>query len=322
MKKSIFLSAAILASLISFSACNKGFDGDESTASFETEAFENFLWKKQAPVEIEAVINTKFDECEALEKPLVLQLCDDDAKAIPVSVAQLYVNGEISSDNTIIIDPNRGKEETDIKIVLDDSQIHDTRTFTWNLQVVENPGLVKVNDRAVGKDPWVRETTINWKNKHIANPLRVGTDISLLTILAIIAAWILLVQLTISRFKSDQIRTIKFTIEDGNPKCINSKNSSLAGSKEIILTRTSAKQGFLKMLFFGKTSYVKIDELPCEVKFTPGRKKGQVVLDTRHPGYTRNNFETYTEGEKNEIKVLNSIAEGTAMKIEFNYKGR
>ena len=76
------------------------------------------------------------------------------------------------------------------------------------------------------------------------------------------------------------------------------------------------------MLFFGKTSYVKIDELPCEVKFTPGRQKGQVVLDTRHPGYTRNNFETYTEGEKNEIKVLNSIAEGTAMKIEFNYKGR
>lgn len=320
MKNTIYVLFAFVG-LISLSSCKEAFDYGSAT-NFKTESFSDFLWKKQPPVEIEAVINTEFAECEGLDKPLVLQLCDDDAKAITPKVAQLYVNGQKSDNNTISIDPKSKKKETEIKIVLDKSLTDETRTFSWNLQVVDNPGLVRINDRASGKDPWITDTQVYWKNQHVANPLRVGTDISLLTILAIIAAWILLVQLTISRFKSDQIRTIKFTIEDSNPKCINSKNSSLAGSKEIILTKTSAKQGFLKMLFFGKTSYVKLDELPCEVRFTPGRKKGQVVLDTRHPGYKKNDFETYTEGEKNEIKVLNSIVEGTAMKIEFNYKGR
>lgn len=302
MKKSILFSAAILASLISFSACNKGFEGDDNAASFETEAFDNFLWKKQAPVEIEAVINTEFDECEGLEKPLVLQLCDDDAKAIPVSVAQLYVNGEKSEDNTITIDPKSGKEETEIKIVLDDSQIHDTRTFTWNLQVVENPGLMKVNDRSVGKDPWVQETTVNWKNKHVANPLRVGTDISLSTILAILLAWILLAQFVLfTKFKQTQIKKI-FLMVNGGRKNIQGYNQSVVGAKEIILTSSDKKQGFIARLFTGKVVYIKIKGLPGDISLLPGSGRYQTKSSQDRKAYT-----SEASGNNSELRIIKAI---------------
>ena len=302
MKKSIFFSVAILASLISFSACNNGFEGEDGIASFETEAFNSFLWKKQAPVEIEAVINTKFDECEELDKPLVLQLCDDDSNAIPVSVAQLYVNGEKSEDNTITIDPKNNSGETEIRIVLDDSQIHDTRTFTWNLQVVDNPGLVKVNDRAVGKDPWIQETTVNWKNKHVANPLRVGTDISLTTILAILVAWILLAQLILfSKFKQTQIKKI-FVMVDGGRKNIQGCNQSVVGAKEIVLTPEDKNQGFIARLFLGKVVYIRIKGLPGEITLLPGSGKYQTKSTQE-----KKKFEVETSGDNNEIKTVKSI---------------
>ena len=302
MKKLFIYSIVIIASLFSFSACNKGFEGEEGIVSFETEAFNNFLWKKQPPVEIEAVINTRFDECEGLEKPLILQLCDDDANAIPVSISQLYVNGEKSEDNTITINPKNNSGETEIKIVLDDSQLHNTRTFTWNLQVVDNPGLVKVNERAVGKDPWIQETTVNWRNKHVANPLRVGTDISLTTILTILVVWILLAQLVLfPKFKQTQTKKI-FVMAEGGRKNIQGYNQSVVRAKEIVLTPEDKNQGFIARLFWGKVVYVRIKGLPGEITLFHGSGKYQTTSSQE-----KKKFEVETSGDNNEIKTIKSL---------------
>jgi len=314
MKKIFFGICLVVATCFALSSCEEGFDIDNG-ANFQTESFDNFLWKKQPPVKIEAEIEFDFDECEGISKPLVLQLCDDSGNPITPRVAQLYVEGQRSEDNTITIDPNGKEEDIDIEIILDDSQIHNTRTFTWNLQVVENPGLVKVNDRKPDKDPWIAETTMNWKNKHVANPLRVGTDISLSTILAILVAWILLAQLILfPKFKQTQTKRI-FVMIDGGRKNIVGYNSSANGSKEIVLTPEDKKQGFFGALFFGKVTYIRIKSLPGEISLTPGSGKYQTKATI-----DRKKYEIVTSGEMNELKTVKSL-EGDAS-VEFYAKSK
>lgn len=299
--KKIVITIAIIASLGLVTACHKSIEGEEGSASFKTESFNDFLWKKQPPVEINAVINTKFDECEGVEGPLVLQLCDDD-DAITPSTAQLYVNGEKSDDNTIVINPSSQPVETAIKIVLDPSKIDKTRTFTWHLQVVDNPGLVKLNDSAAGKDPWIQETTVKWTNKHIANPLRVGTDISLSTILAILIAWILLAQLVLfPKFKQTQIKKI-FLMVEGGRKNVQGYNQSVVGAKEIILTSGDKHQGFIARLFVGKVIYIRIKGLPGDISLIPGSGRYQTKSSQ-----DKKKYEVETSGDNGELKTVKSI---------------
>lgn len=315
MKSNCYFLIAVLSALL-LSGCAKEIPG-----AFwgETEHYKKFLWKDYEPIRMEQTLVFDFnqDSKKLLTKPVRFEIVEKDLEGnfFRPDDIDVYVNGKLCQDNIFSVT----KDDTEIPlcIIFKDDAREGNHTLFLQEDENNNNGLDRVDYLQLDKGFVV-------KKKDVTNPLRVGTDISLSTILAILVAWILLVQLSINRFRNDQIRTIKFTIEDGNPKCINSKNSSLVGSKEIILTKTTAKQSFLKMLFFGKISYVKIDEIPCEVKFKPGRKnkKGQVVLDTRHPGFKKSDFETYTEGEKNEIKVLNSTVEDTKIKIEFNYKGR
>lgn len=301
--------------ILSFSSCQEKFDVTNAS-NFQTQTFKNFLWKKHDPATIEAVINTQFDECENLTEPLVLQLCDDDAKAIPTTVAQLYVNGEKSEDNTIAIDPKADVKETEIKIVLDESQEQDTRTFTWNLQVVDNPGLTKINDRAPGKDPWITDTQMNWQNKHVANPLRVGTDLSLSAILAILVVWILLVQLVLfSKFKKTQISKIFVEINDTR-KNILRYDQSVIGSKEIILTSENKSQNFIARLFLGKVIYVYVKGLPGNISLTPGGGRFQTRASIDH----REKFEIGISGEKQELKRIKSKEGDDSFVVEFYAK--
>ncbi len=300
MRNNIVASILVtVLAILSFSSCKEKFDVTNAS-NFQTQTFKDFLWKKHDPATIEAVINTQFDECENLIEPLVLQLCDDDAKAIPTTVAQLYVNGEKSEDNTIRIDPKSDVDETEIKIVLNESQEQETRTFTWNLQVVDNPGLTKINDRAPGKDPWITDTQMNWQNKHVANPLRVGTDLSLTAILAIMVVWILLVQLVlIPKFKKTQISKIFVEIDDRR-KSILGYGQSVIGAKEIILTSEKKSQKFIARLFLGKVVYVYIKGLPGNISLTPGVGRFQTKASIEH----REKFEVNVSGEKQELKRI------------------
>ena len=145
MKKTIIYITLFIALGLITASCDEY--SSRQTDYFKTsKSYDSFLWKKNIPDTLKAYINTEFSECQALDEPLVLQLCDDDANAIPPSVAQLYVNGVPSSNNTVSIIPSAQTGSTEIWIVLDDSQIKKDRTFTWNLQVVKNPGIVRIND--------------------------------------------------------------------------------------------------------------------------------------------------------------------------------
>ena len=313
MKKYYILFIVVAASLCS---CQKEYEND-SVTSFKTEAFKDFLWKKQPPVSITAVINTSFEECEGIEEPLILQLCDDDANPIGTDIAQLYVSGVKSSDNTIRIDPNSGIKETEITIVLDDSQIEETRTFSWNLQVVDNPGIMKINDRAPEKDPWIVDTEVFWKNKHVANPVKVGVDISGSTILICLVVWILLAQFVLfPKFKQTQANKI-FVMIDGGRRNILGYNSSAIGSKEIVLTPAAKKQSIISRLFSGKVTYVQVRNLPEKIVLTPGSGRYQAKAS-----YNRKIYDTSTSGDNNELRIIKSTDESKDIAVEYYANSR
>ena len=100
MNRNIVCALASFAFVAVLMSCGNEIEHEAAT-HFETQSFNDFLWKKQGPVAIEAVIDTDFEECGDLSEPLVLQLCNDDGEAITPDVASLYVDGELSEDNTI-----------------------------------------------------------------------------------------------------------------------------------------------------------------------------------------------------------------------------
>lgn len=312
--KGISVSILFVTIISLVSSCKKDPGVIEDGVNFVTESFDDFLWEIYVPDTIKAVINTQFEECINMSDPLVLQLCDDDANAIPIEVAQLYVNGQISGDNTISIVPSDDIADTEIWIVLDDSQIHDTRTFTWHLQVVDNPGLIKINDRNPSEDPWIINTEVNWRNNHVANSVRTWTDFSLLTVLAVLIVWVFLVQCVFfTRFKVSQLKRIFISV-NGMRRNIQSYSSSVIGAKEIILTPVRKKQNIFSRLFAGKVVYVQIQNLFGEIHLFPGSGKFQTKAN-----YDRMKYEAIVSGEMGELKILKSCGD-TPVEVEFYAK--
>lgn len=295
--------SAVLA-VITLGSCSEQKEQNAvSSSSFQTESFNDFLWRKHNEASIEAIINTEFFEFEGITSPLILCLCDDDANPITSDVAQLYVNGKQSVDNTITILPSSSLEKTDIRVVLDDSYIHDTRTFSWNLQVVKNPGFSKINDRIAGKDPWIVDTHIHWKNKYIANSLKVAMDLLLVSILIAMIVWIVLVQFVLfPRFKSTQVNRIFITTGAADRKSIYSYNQSVVGVKEIVISAKDKSRGIIPTLFFGKVAYIKITGLPGNISLLPGSGKYQ-----SSSSYDRKKFTSELSGENGELKLIKSI---------------
>ena len=287
MKRTLVIIIAAFAAL--FSSCTKEIIVD-SGANFETKSFDDFLWKKHDPVSINATIDTKFDECEGISGPLVLRLCDDDARPIGTDIARLYVNGNESSDNTITIDPKNSSEGTDISIVLSEDVIRRDRTFTWNLQIVNNPGLVKVNERTPGSDPWIAGTTVNWNHNHVVNPLRVGVDTGLIILAIALALVIAVCQARIRRFK---VTTID--IDDMADRKDSIMISSPRKYAKIVLTPTPGKkQNPIAPIFVGKVKYEYVEgaKWTSDVILVP---KGRTVADAAVSAYSADSDYSFTE---------------------------
>ncbi len=269
-------------------------------AHFQTESFDNFLWHKHVPDTIKAIIGTDFAESEGLTKPLVLQLCDEEANAIPVQVAQLFVNGVPTSDNTISIAPATKVKETEIWIVLDDSQIHEDRTFTWNLKVADNPGLVRINEMEPSTIALVPETTFHWQNEHTSNSLEVAFWSILL---ALLAALILIV--IISRLNNPAFQVKRLVLNDGTIQ----KTVVLKGVSKVVCSDKKMSQSFIKQVLQRKNSFIQHDFFSDgEVVITP---KSRIMTDSGRRNGGRISAKNYevtntaiASGESSEIKNI------------------
>ena len=284
MKKSVFSLSLIIVLGLSAASCSESapqvIDG-----IFKTSSFDKFLWKKDKPDTLKAFINTEFAECQDLKEPLVLQLCDDDALPIDPSVAQLYVNQEISPNNTVSIDPSANKEKTEIWIVLDPSQLRKDRSFTWNLQVVENPGLLRINETAPST-PWIPDTTVNWINDHIANSLEVTFWTVLAIIAAVLAAIVVLVRLQNPAFK---VKRLVYATDDFQ------KTIVLSGVSKVVFSTKKNSQSIINQLLFRKVVYVTNDFFSAgDAEIYP---KDRIMTDSGRRNGARISAKNYTVSE-------------------------
>jgi len=245
MKKTFIYITLVLSVIVV--SCKGTANQEKDGFSKTSESFDNFLWKKNIPDTLKAFINTDFSECQALNKPLVLQLCDDDSQAIPPSVAQLYVNGVLSPDNTLSIIPSEQIEKTEVWIVLDESQLDKDRTFTWNLQVANNPGLIRINEVTPESVPWIPNTTVIWKNDHIANSLEVTFWSVLCILVAIFIAILLIMRMQNPAFKC---RRMTYTTDDFQKTLI------LSGAGRVVFSTHKMSQSVFSKLFTRNTIFV------------------------------------------------------------------
>lgn len=303
-----YILPIIVLSVVNFIGCSQE-EPIQNGVHIQTESFDNFLWKKHVPDTIKTFINTEFAECDGLSKPLVLQLCDEDAKPISREVAQLYVNGIPSKDNTMSINPAANTLSTEVWIVL---QIREDRSFTWNLQVVDNPGIVRINETDPSVEAWIPGTTVYWENNHIANTLEISFWTIVCILLAIFVALVLFMRGRNPAFKTPRLT---YCFDDVQ------KTIVLKGVSRVVFSAKKNGQSFFNQLFTGKTAFVVNDFfsegdviiVPKEKIMTEnGRRSGGHIKATN--SYTTSNI-TIAKGES--VDITNDVA-GKTMSITIN----
>lgn len=235
------------------------------TNRFQIQSFDDFLWKKHIPDTIKTVINTEFAECDGIAEPLKLQICDDFDKPIPTSIAQIYVNGDISQDNTISIDKNQ--DSTYVWIVLGNSVTHKDTEFRWNLSVVNNPGLLRINEAPPSVGLSIPDVTISGSNDHISNPLAVIVIWIGIALLSLLLLWFILLRPIIFRkFRFDELKIVY--MEEG-ARVGAPQDITLSHARKLILGQNPQKQGGFNRFWTGRIIYLEHDFWEHEVEISP-----------------------------------------------------
>lgn len=330
MKNRVFAYLLLLCSVVMFS-CNR--PHEEYSTWGQTEHFSPFLWHRHAPDTLRRSLKYEFNEDAAgLDEPIVFSLYmtpeDGSAsfKADPLDV-ELYVDGVLSPDNTFSLKPEPGEHEVEFGIVLTVKLLESMdidRDYQFVFKVEKNPGIDRINDFKIGNiksSEMVLEpknddkTPIRIRVERVANALKVGTLSTIFTILALIIAFIIIVQIFTKRFNQLQLNKLYVTIDD-NRKGITRMKTPLTSAKEIVLTPNDQSQSFFKMLFLGKVSYIVVRGLPSEVRLTPG-SRAQV-----NANYKRTDYSVSTKGDNDELRVLRYENPDTHQVIEIEYCAR
>lgn len=257
--KKIFFALIALAGAVVFSSCDSELDANHWGS---TQYYRDFLFSTCPPVTMEKTLSVAFNEdASELTSPLVLALYRKAGEGNPVRVgtdeAEVYVNGEKSSDNTISVLPSATPgEEQKIKIgiVLTPATLQSgdkDQTFTYLMKMEKNPGLDYINDVVVlgqsslvlETDPW---TPMNVYLDYVANKLEVGVKLGFWIIMISIAVWIIMARLAI--WPATRFSIVYIDYHDGAGQ----RRIRMNGAYQLCLTsNTRAKDSLFKKIFKG-----------------------------------------------------------------------
>lgn len=303
MKKTLLYIVSAAIAVLSFSACAGEDETVVNGASFEIRSFDDFLWKKDAVDTIKFSINTEFVECDDVRRPLVLALCDSDGKIISQEKASLFVNGEKSADNKVKVNVSNGKQTTDLGVVVNTALLEDDATFNWHIMLCDDAGLSKiysehsdgVRSQVLDDEKWVYGLDVQIRNRHVANTLKVWTNIVFWVILIALVTWIALAHFVI--WPSTRFSKVMIDYNDG----VGPRPIRMSGCYQLVLTdNPRMKDSFLKKIFKGSCRY-EVNEFwthPVIIKNSAARNSVRV-----------NNLRSfYINGEtlrKQEFEIIN-----------------
>lgn len=221
-----------------------------------SEAYEPYLWCKHHPDTIKKTIVFEFndDAKRLLDRPVKLGLFKKELtpegkeKLVPLSTRQveLYIDGVISRDNTFSV--KKDVEEIEIAVVFPD--LEPTRVHTWYVKVIDNGGLDIINEYEVSgyhaSEPIVKEVQVKTVKK--ANPLAVGVNSVLISILVVFCLWIFVLRYIIfPRFRISLV-----SVGKGDQTLIPRRAK---GFIRFIITSSPKRQNALMDLLTGKIQY-------------------------------------------------------------------
>ncbi len=257
------------------------------------------FWFKKCPADtLEKTMVVSFNaESEKLphdNRTLIMSLYKTIDGEAPVKVGnsevQLYVNGELSADNTISVSPTGVPDEIQhikIGIVLNSEMLHEVerdRIMTYLLKVEKNPGIDRINDLQLSTfgggstTPVLTPDNDNntpmrvYVNK-VRNSLKVVVNWSIRTILLIFIAWIILSRLVFWRRTS--FSKVLVDYHDGSGQ----RPIKMVGAYELVLTgNPNAKDSLFKKILKGKRVFEYNDFWEHEIIVKDGVRRNTIKI--------------------------------------------
>lgn len=272
MKNCFIRFVSAIAVCVTLASCSEEPTYVVNGASFEIQSYDDFLWKKDVVDTIKFELTTAFQECQGINEPITLALCDSYGEPVSSDVVTLYVGGVISDANIVTIYPkSSGTTVTDVALVIDRAYLSEDCTFDWCLKVLEAGDIWVYGERGTERYlPDQRKvlfgTDIHIVNDHVVNKMKVAFNIVLLVIAGILAAWFIMLRpLFISKFKLKQL------VITGSSYY---QTISLKGYRKVVCTKNRKnKQGFMSRLFLGPIYYAYNEYWDRDMEIVPGPSK-------------------------------------------------
>lgn len=268
-------------------------------------SFDNFLWCKYTPDTLKQRI--VFDKIE-LDHPMILGLYDTyegsdgclKERAI-TSVAELFVNGERSSNHTFQVTSNDESIELGI-VFLPEAK---TKKYDWFLKIEDTGGADFIKD-VDGEEIMIESgalteelpAMVNWGAQYSTkmNPLAKGLMWICIFIAILLALWICILR----PIFFDRFRVKRIVIEDKESE----RKERIRGAISLTMTSKYQKQGMFERIFVGKRLYYR-DEffIDGDIEIRPRNRKSVRV---KAPDIYKMNQCVISREDNEPLVVINS----------------
>lgn len=275
-------------------------------ASFEIQTYDDFLWDKDAVDTVKFSIAADFKECDDLRKPIVLALCDNKGQIISEDLAEVYISGEKAAGNKIDIYPKAaGEQITEVGIVVNDAALAEDCTFNWHIKLCSKGQLESLSSIDKGaesligeQDPYISGMDIHIKNVHVANSLKVGTNMTLLAILVALVLWIFYAHAC--KWPKAKFSRVEIDYHDGmGPRPIR-----MGGAHDLVFTDKKKSDSLLKKIFKCTTKYEEHPFWTHEVKMVSSKTRGRLRVSNLRTFYVVGDTV-----QKEEFQIVNEAGE-------------
>jgi hypothetical protein len=308
--KNIFLKFGLLLTVFAaIVACSDNNEPAVNGATFEMESYDDFWWSKYAPDTLKFTINAEFKECSSVSRSMVLALCDGDQNGSIVStdVAQVYVHGVPAKGNKIVIPVQPDKlVEVEIGVVVNRASLAEDATYRWHIKLCDDAGLTRVLSKdqkgvlnTVDENkPWMLGLDVCVKNNHVANSLKVGTNITLLAILVALVLWIFYAHAC--KWPKAKFSRVEIDYHDGmGPRPIR-----MGGAHDLVFTDKKKSDSLLKKIFKCTTKYEEHPFWTHEVKMVSSKTRGRLRVSNLRTFYVVGDTV-----QKEEFQIVNETGE-------------
>lgn len=292
MKANIIILSVVLL-VLSFTSCK-----ENGTFWGKTNYYDNFLFVKYTPVQMEQTLVFDFNEDarQLFNGDINFEIVEKDANDA-FTVAQnikLYKNNKACRENILSI--NKNDKEVTIGIEFTDNATVGSHTLF--LREKGASGIDRIDYQELGTGICVT------KNKDM-NPLLLGLMWFIIILLGACIVWIIFIKPLL--YESFKVKQLIITSD-------RFKSANIKGCKQVVCTNKTKKQSTINRLFTGKILFVLDEFFTSDLIITPRDKK---TVRVKVPSGFETTNTSVSIGDKMLIKNI-TLTPSTTATIQIN----